>query len=151
MKKLVLVFTLTFLMTGFSPLIGQKLNGESFSFKKGKNEWSDTIYKKLLTKKMAKDGQKAVLLGIRYKFEQNVDEGTWYQIEITNKSNDQKVKFNIASKNKMDLYSVKLNPLQTKIFKKLYYKKKTVGIDDSQNSDADFYISPYEELLDNRN
>ena len=150
MKKIVLIFAVTITMMGMSPLIGQQLNGEHFTFRKGKTDWSDTIYKKLMTKKMAKEGQKPVLLAIRYKFDRTVEQGNWYQIEITNKSKDTKIKFNVSSSHNRDIFTVKLNPNQTKVIKKLYYKSSTLGSDESQDTDVDFFISPYEEILQNR-
>ena len=150
MKKIILIFAFAIAFLSFSPLIGQQINGQAFTFKKGKTEWSDTIYKKLLTKKMAKDGKKAVLIAIRYKFDRTVDEGTWYQIEITNKSKTEKIKFNVASRRNQDVFTVKLNPDQTQTFKKLYYRSRTVDQQDNQDTDADYIISPFEEILQNR-
>jgi len=150
MKKFIVIFAFAIAVLGFSPLIGQQLNGQPFTFKKGKTEWSDTIYKKLLTKKMSKEGLKPVLLAIRYKLDRKVEEGNWYQIEITNKSHDTKIKFNVSSSHNQDVFTVKLAPSQTKVIKKLYYKTKSLGTDDMQDNDADFFISPYEEILQNR-
>ena len=150
MKKILFIFAIVITMMGFSPLIGQQLNGEQFTFKKGKTEWSDTIYKKLLTKQMEKAGQKPVLLAIRYKYDRTVEQGNWYQIEVTNKSKDQKIKFNVASNHNQDVFTVKLNPSESKVFQKLYYRTRTVGPNEDQDTDADFFISPYEEILQNR-
>jgi|WetSurMetagenome_2_1015567.scaffolds.fasta_scaffold451827_1 hypothetical protein len=150
MKKVFLISALVIIIIGKSPLSGQQLNGQKFTFQKGKTEWSDTIYKKLLTKKMAKEGQKAVLLAIRYKLDRVVDEGNWYQIEITNKSHVTKVKFDVSSSHNQDVFTVKLNPDQTRIFKKLYYKRITLGTENTQDNENEFYISPYEDLLENR-
>jgi hypothetical protein len=150
MKKIVLFLAFTITMMGFFTSIGQQLNGQQFTFRKGNTEWSDTIYKKLLTKKMAKKGQKPVLIAIRYKFDRAVDDGKWYQIEITNKSKDEKIKFNVASSHYQDVFTVKLDPNQTKVFQKLYYRSKTTGIDNGQDTDADYIISPFEEILQNR-
>ena len=150
MKKIVLILAFSITMIGISPLIGQQLNGQHFTFTKGKTDWSDTIYKKLLTKKMAKDGQKPVLLAIRYKFDRTVEEGNWYQIEITNKSKDQKIKFDVTASHNQEVYTVKLNPNQTKIFKKLYYRSKIIGQEGMQDTDDNILISPFEEILQNR-
>jgi hypothetical protein len=149
MKKLITVSAFILIFLGISHLSGQQLNGQRFTFQKGKSEWSDTIYKKLLTKQMKEKGQKAVLLAIRYKLDQVVDEGNWYQIEITNKSHDTKVKFDVSSSHKQEVFTVKLNPDQTKIFRKLYFKKQ-VGTHNMQDNENEFYISPYEDLLENR-
>jgi hypothetical protein len=150
MKKIVLILICTIVIVGVSSMYGQQLNGQPFTFKKGKTEWSDTIYKKLLTKKMAKDGQKSVLLAIRYKFESNTNEGKWYQIEITNRSKDTKVKFNISSSHNQETFAVKLNPSQTKTIRKLYYRARTGEGYDALETEADYIISPFEEILDNR-
>ena len=150
MKKIVLIFAFAIALMGFSPLIGQQLNGQAFTFKKDKTDWSDTIYKKLLTKKMAKDGQKSVLLAIRYKFDRAVEDGNWYQIEITNKSKDQKVKFNVVSSHNQDVFTVKLNPNQTRVFSKLYYRTRAAGQEYMQDTDDNILISPIEEILQNR-
>jgi hypothetical protein len=150
MKKIILVLAFTITVLGVSPLIGQQLNGQNFTFNKGKNEWSDTIYKKLLTKKMAKEGRKSVLLAIRYKFDRKVEEGNWFQIEITNKSKETKIKFNVASSHNQEVFTVKLNPSETKIFKKLYYHQKSGGLEEMQDNDDNILISPFEEILQNR-
>ncbi len=150
MKKTVLILAFTITMMGISPLIGQQLNGQHFTFQKGKTDWSDTIYKKLLTKKMAKDGQKPVLLAIRYKFDKTVDEGNWYQIEITNKSKDEKIKFNVTSSHNQEIFTVKLKPSETKVVKKLYYKTKVLGQEQMEDTDDNIMISPIEEILQNR-
>ena len=116
----------------FSQTEGQNVNGQTFSFPKGKGEWSDTIYKKLLTKEMAKEGLKAVPVGIRYKFIKSVEEGNWYAIEISNRSAETKVKFRVVEKHNQNAYSVSLDPKQTKVIQKLYLKSNKI---DSQNMD----------------
>jgi CRISPR/Cas system-associated exonuclease Cas4 (RecB family) len=119
-------------MMAFSQTEGQNVNGQTFSFPKGKGEWSDTIYKKLLTKEMAKEGLKAVPVGIRYKFIKSVEEGNWYAIEISNRSAETKVKFRVVEKHNQNAYSVSLDPKQTKVIQKLYLKSNKI---DSQNMD----------------
>ena len=117
----------------------QNINGKAFTFREGNNGWSDTIYKKLLTKKMSEKGVKPVLLGIRYKLDKKVEEGKWYKLEITNKSNDTKVKFNVSSKHNQEIYSVRLNPGQTKVLEKLYWKRSSADANTQPENDEDEY------------
>jgi hypothetical protein len=150
MKKLILIFAFIIILLGVFPAFAQQINGQRFTFKNGNTEWSDTIYKKLLTKKMAKEGQKPVLLGIRYKSDKVVDEGKWYLIEITNKSKSEKVKFNVATSHSQEIFPIKLGPGETKVIKKLYYKNTNLNASGHQDDDYDYLISPYEEILQNR-
>jgi hypothetical protein len=129
-------------------LFGQHLNGEKFSFPKGKSEWSDTIYKKLRTKKMVKEGVGAVLLAIRYKFEKEIETGKWYEIEITNKSHDTKVKFKFKSGHNQEVLTVKLNPDQTKIIRKFYWTSGHISPVTSEKDQYDDIYYPLEELLE---
>lgn len=148
MKRKFWVTSFTIMFVGITTVIGQQLNGQAFVFKKGKQEWSDTVYKKLLTKEMAKKGKKPVLLAIRYKYERAEEQGNWYQIEITNKSNTEKVKFDVSSSHRQELFTVKLDPNETKIFKKLYYRSQSNAPEGE--IDMDYLIPPYEEILQNR-
>jgi CRISPR/Cas system-associated exonuclease Cas4 (RecB family) len=132
MKKILFFISVTLSMTAFSRADAQQVNGQTFSFPKGKTEWSDTIYKKLLTKEMAKEGLKAVPIGIRYKFIKSVEEGNWYAIEISNQSPDAKVKFRVVEKHNQNAYTVSLDPKQTKVIRKLYLRSNKI---DSQNLD----------------
>jgi len=132
MKKILFFLSVILSMMAFSQTEGQNVNGQTFSFPKGKGEWSDTIYKKLLTKEMAKEGLKAVPVGIRYKFIKSVEEGNWYAIEISNRSAETKVKFRVVEKHNQNAYSVSLDPKQTKVIQKLYLKSNKI---DSQNMD----------------
>ena len=132
MKKILFLISFLISLAAFSQADGQKLNGQTFTFPKGKTECSDTIYKKLLTKEMAKEGLKAVPIGIRYKFVKTVEEGNWYAIEITNKSTEAKIKFRVVEKHNQNAYTIHLDPKQTKVIQKLYLKSKTA---DSQNLD----------------
>ena len=45
MKKILFLIFVTLSMMAFSQTDGQQLNGQIFSFPKGKGEWSDTIFK----------------------------------------------------------------------------------------------------------
>ena len=101
---------------------GQQVNGQKVNFPKGKENWSDTIFKKLLTKEMKKDGLKPVLLGIRVKIVNQTAAEKWYNMEITNKSGDQKVKFDIS--NRKSVLTVKLKPHQTKVVELLNWNGK---------------------------
>jgi len=112
MKKVMVILPALFMMLLFT-VNGQQVNGQKVSFPKGKESWSDTIFKKLLTKQMKNDGMKPVLLGIRVKMVNQSSSGKWYNMEITNKSVDQKVKFDIS--NRKDQYTVRLKPHQTKV------------------------------------
>jgi hypothetical protein len=109
---------------------GQQVNGQKVNFPKGKENWSDTIYKKLLTKEMKKDGIKAVLLGIRVKIVNESSAGKWYNMEITNMSDIQKVKFDIS--NHKNVFTVKLKPHQSKTVEFLNWitQKTDSGTDD---------------------
>lgn len=132
MKRILLILVLILNLMSFSIVQGQKVNGQTFKFPNGKGEWSDTVYKKLLTKEMAKEGHKAVPIAIRYKFMNSVEEGNWYSIEITNRSTDTKIKFRVVEKRNQDAYTVRLDPRQTKVIRKLYQRSKEL---DSQNLD----------------
>jgi len=132
MKKILFFLFISLCVMIFSRADGQKVNGQTFSFPNGKTEWSDTIHKKLLTKEMAKEGLKAVPIGIRYKFIKSVEEGNWYAIEITNRSPDTKVKFRVVEKHNQDAYTIRLDPKQTKVIQKLYLRP---GKLDSENTD----------------
>ena len=125
---------------------GQKLNGQSFSFPKGKTEWSDTIYRRLLTKKMKKDGQQPVLMAFRYKMIKDTNEGQWYEIEITNKSKITKIKFKVTSRNNEDIYTVRLDPMETKEIQKFYWKVRP-GSAAIQEGDDDILIAPNDDIL----
>ena len=109
---------------------GQQVNGQKVNFPKGKENWSDTIFKKLLTKEMKKDGIKPVLLGIRIKIVNQTSTGKLYNMEITNKSGDQKVKFDIS--NHKNVFTVKLKPHQSKVVEFLNWQTQTAesGTDD---------------------
>jgi hypothetical protein len=112
MKKIAVMLPALIMVLIFT-VHGQQVNGQKVSFPKGKDNWSDTIFKKLLTKQMKKAGDKPVMLGIRVKLVNESSYGKWYDMEITNKSNDQKVKFDIS--NRQDTYTVKLKPHQAKV------------------------------------
>ena len=132
MNKILFSLFVTLSMMAFSRADGQQVNGQTFSFPKGKTEWSDTVYKKLLTKEMVREGLRAVPIGIRYKFIKSVEEGNWYAIEISNISADTKVKFRVVEKHNQDAYTVSLDPKQTKVIRKLYLRSNKI---DSQNLD----------------
>ncbi|MDP4282562.1 MAG: hypothetical protein Q8867_10500, partial [Bacteroidota bacterium] len=83
MKKILLTIVLAGMISFFHAQ-GQQINGQSLTFSKGKTEWSDTLFRRLLTKQMAKEGIHPVLIAIRCKFLNKEAEGSWYQIEITN-------------------------------------------------------------------
>ena len=148
MKRKLWISAFVIMFIGVTSVIGQQLNGQAFVFKKGNQDWSDTVYKKLLTKEMARKGKQSVLLAIRYKYERTVEQGNWYQIEITNKSKTEKVKFDVSSSHRQELFTVKLNPNETKVFKRLYYRSQTTVPEGE--IDMDYLIPPYEEILQNR-
>jgi hypothetical protein len=149
MKKKIFLLMIAFGMLAYFHVNGQKVNGKPFSFPKGKTEWSDTVYKKLLTKQMAKKGIRPVEIGIRYKFVNSVNEGNWYEIEITNKSPDTKIKFRVSSTNNQDNYTVRLDPKQTKVIDKLYWHSNTAakGLTDT---DGDSINPLFDEILEER-
>jgi hypothetical protein len=150
MKKILFLVVFALFAMADLNVNGQKVNGDSFTFPKGKTEWSDTIYKKLLTKEMAKKGVNAVTLAIRYKYVKTLDEGNWYEIEITNKSADTKVKFKVSSKNSQGKYTVKLDPKQTKVIDKLYWHSNKMNDQVAVDRDGD-YINPlFDELFQDR-
>jgi hypothetical protein len=150
MKKILFLLYFLISLAAFSQADGQKLNGQTFSFPKGKTNWSDTIYKKLLTKEMAKEGIKAVPIGIRYKFVKSVDEGNWYAIEITNKSTDTKIKFRVVEKHNQDAYTVRLDPKQTKVIQKLYLKSKAVDSQNLENANDSYLDQLFDEMEEPR-
>ena len=131
-------------------LSGQQLNGDKFCFPKGKTEWSDTIFKKLRTKQMVKENVGAVLLAIRYKIDKEIDTGKWYKIEITNKSAETKVKFKVKSGRNQEVFTVKLNPGQTRIIQKFYWKVMQIGPVDPTKEDSEHLFDSYsiEDLLE---
>jgi hypothetical protein len=131
-------------------LSAQQLNGQNFTFPKGKTEWSDTVYKRLLTPEMAKQGTKPVLLGIRYKYIKDEADGRWYQIEITNKSADTKVKFKVTTAKGRDESTVKLDAMQTKVIEKFYAKNKPAVPQADTGTDDEYLSYPLEDLLENR-
>jgi len=147
MKKIVSLLVIAIVTLAFFHVNGQTVNGKPFSFPKGKTEWSDTIYKKLLTKEMADKGTTAVLIAIRYKFVKSVPEGNIYQIEITNKSKETKIKFKVISNKSQDKFTVELDPLQTKVLEKLYWKSSMVNAQGLPDPEGE-YINP---LLDELN
>ena len=150
MKKILFLIFVTLSMMAFSQTDGQQLNGQIFSFPKGKGEWSDTIFKKLLTKEMAKEGLKAVPIGIRYKFIKSVEEGNWYAIEINNRSSDTKVKFRVVEKHNQDAYTVRLDPKQTKVIQKLYVRSKKVNQQNIEDANDDYLNQLFNEMEEPR-
>jgi CRISPR/Cas system-associated exonuclease Cas4 (RecB family) len=134
----------------FSQADGQQVNGQTFNFPKGKGEWSDTIYKKLLTKDMAKEGLKAVPIGIRYKFVKSVEEGNWYAIEISNRSADTKIKFRVVEKHNQDAYTVRLDPKQTKVIQKLYMRSKKMNQQNIEDANDDYLNQLFDEMEETR-
>jgi len=150
MKKIIFLFLITIGMLANIPVEGQKVNGKTFSFPRGKAEWSDTVFKKLLTKEMAKKSIKPVVIGIRYKFVKSVDEGNWYEIEITNKSPQTKIKFKVSSNHNQDNYTVRLDPKQTKVIERLYWRPNIMNTQGVTDTDGD-YINPlFDEILQER-
>jgi len=129
MKKIVVILPAFIMMLMFT-VNGQQVNGQKVNFPKGKENWSDTIFKKLLTKQMKKDGVKPVLLAIRVKIVHESSTGRWYDMEITNKSVDQKVKFDVS--NHKNEYTVRLKPNQTRIIELLNWRSSPseAGADD---------------------
>jgi hypothetical protein len=144
MKKFLFFLSLIVSISAFSQAKGQKVNGQTFSFPKGKTEWSDTIFKKLLTKEMAKEKIMAVPIAIRYKLLKSVDEGNWYAIEITNLSAVTKIKFRVVEKRNQDAYTIKLDPKQAKVISKLYLRSNRTNAQDLDNEN-DSYLN---QLLD---
>lgn len=146
MKNVLFLLSFLISLAAFSQADGQKLNGQTFSFPNGKTEWSDTVYKKLLTKEMVKEGTKAVTIGIRYKFVKSVEEGNWYAIEITNKSTDTKIKFRVVEKHNQDAYTIRLDPKQTKEIQKLYLKSKTADSQNLENANDSYLNQLFDEM-----
>jgi hypothetical protein len=134
----------------FSRADGQQVNGQTFSFPNGKGEWSDTVYKKLLTKEMAKEGVKAVPIGIRYKFIKSVEEGNWYAIEISNRSTETKVKFRVVEKHNQDAYTVSLDPKQTKVIRKLYLRSNNIDSQNQDNANSAYLNQLFDEMEETR-
>ena len=139
------------LVFGLIPANAQQVNGQALNFPKGKADWSDTVYKQLQTKKMAKEGIHAVPMTIRYKFIKKLDDGLIYQIEFTNKSHETPVKFNVTSNHRMDVFTIKLKPGQSKVVEKKYWRKVIPGSTDDRGEDGEFMIPPLEEILEKGN
>jgi hypothetical protein len=150
MKKILFLLSVTVCLISFSKADAQKVNGQTFSFPNGKTEWSDTVYKKVLTKEMAKEGLKAVPIGIRYKFIKSVDEGNWYAIEISNISTDAKVKFRVVEKNNQEAYTVSLDPKQTKVIQKLYLRTATMDAQNQDNTNSGYLNQLLDEMDETR-
>ncbi|MCX6244825.1 MAG: hypothetical protein NTU98_08985 [Bacteroidetes bacterium] len=150
MKKSLFLALFALIVLACLQVDGQKVNGKPFSFPNGKTEWSDTVYKKLLTKQMAKNGLSPVVLGIRYKFVNAANEGNWYEIEITNTSPETKVKFKVSSNHNQDNYTIRLDPKQTKVIDKLYWHSKSMLTQEANNNEGE-YINPlFDEILEER-
>jgi hypothetical protein len=126
----------------------QKLNGQALSFPNGKSEWSDTVYKKLRTKKMAKEGINAVTLAVRYKVVKQENSQLWYDLEITNKSPETKVKFKVSYNHNQDSFTVKLDPKQTKVIERLNWVSRAKGM--NVIDEEEYLVNPFEEILQNR-
>jgi len=137
-------------MMAFSRADGQQVNGQTFSFPKGKTEWSDTVYKKLLTKEMVREGLRAVPIGIRYKFIKSVEEGNWYAIEISNISADTKVKFRVVEKHNQDAYTVSLDPKQTKVIRKLYLRPNKINSQNLDDANSAYLNQLFDEMEETR-
>jgi len=129
--------------------MSQQMNGQTFTFPKGKTEWSDTVFRKLRTEKMAKEGIPSVLIAIRYKLVKETGEGKWYEIEVGNKSTVTKIKFNVRSGRDQEVYTVRLDPGEIKVFRKFYWRAGLSGTNPPV-SDDDIINSPFEEILQNR-
>ena len=150
MNKILFFLCVAICMITFNRAEGQQVNGQTFSFPNGKGEWSDTVYKKLLTKEMAKEGLKAVPIGIRYKFIKSVEEGNWYAIEISNNSSDTKIKFRVVEKHNQDAYTVSLYPKQTKVIQKLYLKSGNVDSQNLDNANSAYLNQLFDEMEEPR-
>ena len=150
MKKILFFLSIILSIMAFSRADGQQVNGQTFSFPNGKGEWSDTIHKKLLTKEMAKEGLKAVPIGIRYKFIKSEEEGNWYAIEISNRSADTKVKFRVVEKHNQDAYTVNLDPKQTKVIQKLYLRSNKIDSQNLDNANSAYLNQLFDEMEETR-
>jgi hypothetical protein len=150
MTRIQLFLTLAISLIVLENVKSQNVNGQAFSFPAGKTEWSDTIYKKLRTKKMAKDGMAPVLLAIRYKVIKQEKRELWYDLEITNKSPDTKVKFKVAMNHNQDAFTVKLGPNQTRVIEKLNWVIRMKDSTGEEDNDWDNLFNPYEEIMQNR-
>jgi CRISPR/Cas system-associated exonuclease Cas4 (RecB family) len=95
---------------------------------------------------MAKAGLKAVPITIRYKFMNSVDEGNWYSIEISNRSADTKIKFRVVEKHNQDAYTIRLDPKQTKVIRKLYLKSKAVDSQNLDNANSEYLDQLFDEM-----
>jgi CRISPR/Cas system-associated exonuclease Cas4 (RecB family) len=150
MKKILFFLSIILSVVAFFQADGQQVNGQIFSFPNGKSEWSDTVYKKLLTKELARDGLKAVPIGIRYKFIKSVEEGNWYAIEISNRSADTKIKFRVVEKHNQDAYTVSLDPKQTKVIQKLYLKSNKIDSQNLDNANSAYLNQLFDEMEETR-
>jgi hypothetical protein len=99
---------------------------------------------------MARKSIKPVMIGIRYKFVKSVDEGNLYEIEITNKSPQTKIKFKVSANHNQDNYTVRLDPKQTKVIERLYWRPNVINTQGVTDTDGD-YINPlFDEILQER-
>jgi hypothetical protein len=146
MRKIIGFLFLTLVLALPHRSEAQQINGQTFRFPNGKTEWSDTVYKKILTKQMAKEGMSSVLIGIRYKLIKSSDEGSLYAIEVTNKSPDSKVKFRVVEKKNQDAYTVSLDPKQTKVFQKLYLRTGTIDAQNIDNANSGYLNQLLDEM-----
>ncbi|MCK9203662.1 MAG: hypothetical protein M0P58_04390 [Bacteroidales bacterium] len=152
MKKVFSSLLLILCLAAFSQVNGQKVNGNSFSFPEGKNAWSDTVFRKLQTKDMKDNNIQPVPLALRYKFLKQFSDGFRYAIEITNMSPDIKIKFRVTSKKGGESYTIRLDPRQTKVFKKSHWRANpnvSHGVSD-RDSDYFFDFKLDEEMLRSR-
>ena len=150
MKKILFFLSVTFFLMAFSRADAQQVNGQIFNFPNGKTEWSDTVYKKLLTKEMAKEGLKAVPVGIRYKFIKSDEDGNWYAIEISNLSADTKVKFRVVEKHNQAAYTVSLEQKQTKVIQKFYLRSNKTETQNQDNANSTYLNQLYDEMDETR-
>jgi hypothetical protein len=67
---------------------------------------------------MEKSGVAPVELSFRVKLQKKVAAGKWYYVEITNKSEITKIKFDLSAGFGQDVYTIKLKPGETKNFEK---------------------------------
>jgi len=140
------LFFLFFFLPGQS--YAQKVNGRALSFPNGKTAWSDTIFMNLRTKKMVRQGLPAVKIGLQYKFVKNEVDGTLYQMGFTNCSGKTPVRFKVTASQRADIYTVRLQPGETKVIQRKKWKNTSSGSPGEAGAEDDFMMLLLEEVID---
>lgn len=140
MKKYIILLLMILGVTSITPVVGQKVNGKNFSFPEGKDGWSDTVFRKLQTAAMKEKAIQPVTLALRYRLLKEYSDGYRYAIEITNTSNDIPVKFKVTSAKGKESYTIRLDPKQTKVWKKSHWRTTTTASRTVTDRESDYFF-----------